>query len=288
MKAFFLKRLLIAELLHPFYYRNFFRTAYTEEPFLLLPRIRSLSGHAVTICDSWLEVRHPVRLARKMDSSPIGSQLKDCHLFTDSECAECFPLVVKREDLLFSNLDVQELPVGKYIVRWKRSPDEQGLSEEEGGTEETVLAKSTFEVGSVKVGRSSLSVSAELPAFGVVRVPMRLGYVLTNRTDRILEFAVQIEPSDAFKFSGNARLTVKIVPHGSYRLDYILLPESPGEAVRLPRLKLTSLRIAQITEDLSAALNRMLPSTIIGNQACLIFFINVVTCFSSIFLSSKH
>ena len=54
--------------------------AHTDETFLLSPRLRSLTPHVLNMVDSWLELRHPVRL---FNETP--SQLADCVLYKDSE-----------------------------------------------------------------------------------------------------------------------------------------------------------------------------------------------------------
>ena len=46
------------------------------------------------------------------------------------------------------------------------------------------------------------------------------------------------------------------------QLDYVLYPLLAGESVSLPQLKLTSVRLAQLTEDLEVTLKRLLPRKI--------------------------
>ena len=77
-------------------------TAFTDEPFLILPELKSLSGHAVKIVDSSLEVRFPVR---KM--FPVASQLSGCVFEKDSVGSECFTLVVHKKDLIKDQVTFQ-------------------------------------------------------------------------------------------------------------------------------------------------------------------------------------
>ena len=141
--------------------------AHTDETFLLSPRLRSLTPHVLNMVDSWLELRHPVRL---FNETP--SQLADCVLYKDSEsryavvdyssnfcmylspekfiqnihasiqriCRESYPLIVKAADLV-SSLDVQEFGVGKYVVKWAR----------EG---ESWTTTTTFELSPLKVSKN--------------------------------------------------------------------------------------------------------------------------------------
>ena len=91
-------------------------TAFTDEPFLLLPEIKSLSEHDLVVLDSWLEPRAPVRLVG--GASP--SQLTGVEVTKDAVCRECRPLIIKAEDLPSNCLDVQDLSLGKYVVKWRR------------------------------------------------------------------------------------------------------------------------------------------------------------------------
>ena len=150
-------------------------------------------------------------------------------------------------------LDIQDLPIGRYVVQWKRNDNcEQEIES---------YAKTTFEMPIVKVAVSSLYITSELPPYGVVRTPLTLSYNLTNRTDLLQELLVIMEPSDAFMFSGNKQLHIKILPGRSYKLNYVLYPLLPGESVILPQLKLSSIRLT-LTEDLSSTIQRLVPKSI--------------------------
>ena len=48
------------------------------------------------------------------------SQLSGVEVTCDSICQECHPFVVKSDDLSSSCLDVQDLPLGKYVIKWRR------------------------------------------------------------------------------------------------------------------------------------------------------------------------
>ena len=86
------------------------QTAYSDEAFLLLPEVKSLSKHAIRIIDTSVELRSPIR---KMGKQP--SQLKQCTLYHQSICNECFALKVT---IPSGSLDVQELIIEKYIIKW--------------------------------------------------------------------------------------------------------------------------------------------------------------------------
>ena len=75
--------------------------AYTDEPFLLLPMIKSLSCHPIKIVNSWLEAKHPVEICNK---EKMPSQLAECLFNKDSIGTECFPLIVRKDSLTATNL----------------------------------------------------------------------------------------------------------------------------------------------------------------------------------------
>ena len=133
-----------------------------------------------------------------------------------------------------SSLDVQDLTLGKYIIKWIR---EDEASANKNDTEEELLAVSTYELQSVRVCQSSLYAEAYLPAFATARIPFGLEYVLKNKTDVMLEFNLAMEPSEAFMLSGNKQQHFKIPPGASYKLNFVLYPLLAGEAVALPRLR---------------------------------------------------
>merc|ERR1712126_442410 len=146
-------------------------TAFTDEPFLLLPEIKSLSEHDLVVMDSWLEPRAPVRLVGGGASPP--SQLTGVEVTKDAVCRECKPLIIKAEDLPSNCLDVQDLSLGKYVVKWRRREGSFDDSEEDRN-DSAAAAVSDFDMTTLKVSKSSVYVTASLPPYGVVRTPMHL------------------------------------------------------------------------------------------------------------------
>jgi len=234
-------------------------SAFTDEPFLILPQIKSLSPHDLLVLDSWLEPRAPVRFVGEGDRV---SQLSGVEVTCDAICQECHPLVVNSEDLPSSCLDVQDLSLGKYVIKWRRMKTIGDQIDNEDSESNAAAAVSDFDMKSVKVTTSSIYVSAQLPSYGVVRTPMHVRYELTNRTDKVQEFSCLMQPSEAFMFSGNKQHNMKVLPMATCQLDYVLYPLLAGESVSLPQLKLTSVRLAQLTEDLEVTLKRLLPRKI--------------------------
>jgi hypothetical protein len=168
--------------------------AFTDETFLLSPKLKSLTPHVLHVVDSWVELRHPVRLEEE-----TPSQLAGCVLYKDSVSRECYPLVVRQKELV-SSLDVQEFVLGKYVVKWTRE------GEEAGGN----VTTTTFDLSTVKVCLSSLYATASMPSHGIVRTPLMLKYTLFNRTEKVQEYALNIETSESFMTSGNKQLHFKV------------------------------------------------------------------------------
>ena len=220
----------------------------------------------MTVLDSWLEARPPLRLLDEKTERPPASQLKGCRLGEASEAREMFTAVVRRRDLL-SSLDVQEIGLGKYVVKWRRSAGEEEEDESRSGLTTTT----TFDLPPCRVRLSGLHASASLPSHGVVRTPMSARLSLRNRTDRAMEFALSVDPSEAFMLSGNKQLQAVRVPPGGgeARMDFVLYPLVAGEAVELPRVRLAPARISQgaaaaamAQDNPQAVMDRMLPRTI--------------------------
>ncbi len=234
--------------------------AYSDEPFLLLPELKSLTSHSIHILDSTVEVRHPIR---RVDNS-LPSQLRGCTMYHESVGNECYALEIGRKDLTSAtSIDMQDLVVGKYVVKWVRVENIQNKDEAEL---QEMAAVSTFELQSVTVCQSSLFAAAKLPPYAVARTPFGVTYSLVNRTDIVLEFNLTMESSEAFMLAGNKQQHFKIPPGRTHDLNYVLYPLLAGEAVALPRPKLNSLRPALPHDDVGATLQRLLPSHITGKQ----------------------
>ncbi len=180
------------------------------------------------------------------------SQLKNCKIYQDSLGQECFAV---KASTASSSLEVQDMTLGKYLITWARL---------EAENLEEMAATSTYELSSVKVCQSSLYAEAKIPAFAVARVPFGVVFSFTNRTEVVLEFNMMMESSEAFMLSGNKQQHFKIPPKDTFDLHYVFYPLLAGEAVPLPKPKLTSLRPALPHDDVGAALQRLLPSSILS------------------------
>ncbi|TRY69565.1 hypothetical protein TCAL_07632 [Tigriopus californicus] len=226
---------------------NTIKKVFTDETFLLCPQVKSITHHGIAILDSNVDIRPPMQLF-----NPTPSQLSQTNLYHHSIGQELYPLIVRRENLL-SGLDVQELVVGKYTLKWCR----------EGNEAQPHLASTTsFELPTVPVHLSSIFVSCDHPAFGRARSPFTLTYNLFNRTEKVQEYTLTIETSEAFMMSGNKQLSLKVFPMRTHSLSYILYPLVAGDNVTLPTLRLSSARVAQV-QDANEVLDRLLPKTIV-------------------------
>ena len=217
---------------------------FADEPFLLNPRMKSLSPHPIVVRDTFLDLKSDGFLRKS--GNKFRSQLKNCELQRGVQVRESHSALVKKEDLI-AGLDSQEMSLGKYLVKWRRKDSD-------------IDAETAFDLSDVKVALSGFFAKAVLPAFGAVRTPLNALYELTNSTDKVQEFSLSVEPSESFMLSGNKQLHFKILPQMSYKLSYVLYPLIAGESVALPALKLTPARVAQ--GDVSEALERLLPKTI--------------------------
>ena len=65
-------------------------TAYSDEPFLIVPEVKALSSHSLRILNSSVEVRPPMK---SLNRSTI-SQLAGCTMYKDSVANECYAIQV--------------------------------------------------------------------------------------------------------------------------------------------------------------------------------------------------
>lgn len=223
------------------------KKVFTDETFLLCPQVKSITEHGISILDSGVEIRPPMQLF-----NPTPSQLAQTNLYHNSIGRELYPLIVKRKNLL-SGLDVQELVVGKYTLKWCREGNE---------TQSHLASTTSFELPTIPVHLSSIFVSCDHPAFGIARSPFTLTYNLFNRTEKVQEYTLTIETSEAFMMSGNKQLSLKVIPMQKHSLSYVLYPLVAGDNVSLPTLRLKSTRVAQV-QDANEVLDRLLPKTIV-------------------------
>ena len=119
------------------------------------------------------------------------------------------------------------MALGKYHLYWKRKSSD-------------IINESIFELPSIKVSRSFMSLKYELPAFGILRTPTEAAFEILNLTSNLQEYSLTMEPSESFMFSGPKQLRVKVFPHDRTRIRYVLYPLLAGNLV-LPRLKILPL-----------------------------------------------
>ena len=87
--------------------------------------------------------------------------------------------------------------LGKFYLKWKRKSS-------------TIENEVSFDIESVTLVNGQLDLSCELPGYAVLRRPITVTYGLENKTDVLQEYAVTMEPSDSFMFSGPKQLKLKV------------------------------------------------------------------------------
>lgn len=123
--------------------------------------------------------------------------------------------------------EVETVSLGKFVLNWKRKSSE-------------IINTTSFELPSVKVHSSFLSLRCDLPPFGVLRTPAGAVYVLENKTSLVQEYSLTMEPSDSFMFSGPKQLRIKVFPLDQCRIQYLFYPLLTGNLV-LPKLRILPL-----------------------------------------------
>ena len=68
----------------------------------------------------------------------------------------------------------------------------------------------SYDIETVTLVSGQLDLTCELPGYAVLRRPITVTYCLENKTDVLQEYAVSMEPSDSFMFSGPKQLKLKV------------------------------------------------------------------------------
>lgn len=119
-----------------------------------------------------------------------------------------------------------------------------------------VVTELTFP--SVTVESVPFTIQTDLPAYGCVQMPLNVSYLVRNRTFQVQEVEVNVEPSDAFMYSGHKQIQFRLLPSGDHRLKFSLYPLSAG-FLTLPKLHFNLPRF-QVSWDEQA--QKMIPTNV--------------------------
>uniref|UniRef100_A0A8C4PYM1 Trafficking protein particle complex subunit 11 n=1 Tax=Eptatretus burgeri TaxID=7764 RepID=A0A8C4PYM1_EPTBU len=201
---------------------------YSDDPFLLQTNILSLSPWPITIARGCFQLQPPM-------ASPDGdpaSQLKQDEIGSDCCCLQCPPVPDGQSGIA----------MGTYTIFWKRF----------------FACGSSVLFDEKCLLCSSVLVFTEMPAFGRVREVLPVRFQLHNRTAFVQEVEATVTASDAFMFSGNKLVRLRILPGCEQELLYNLYPLMLGFQA-LPQLLLRLLHFPGATNE---ALHRLLPTHI--------------------------
>eukprot|EP00002_Diphylleia_rotans_P036482 TRINITY_DN8040_c0_g2_i5.p1 TRINITY_DN8040_c0_g2~~TRINITY_DN8040_c0_g2_i5.p1 ORF type:complete len:784 (+),score=158.51 TRINITY_DN8040_c0_g2_i5:76-2427(+) len=121
------------------------------------------------------------------------------------------------------------IPLGLIKLFWRRASSE---------TEENVAL---LQLPQVSVSKNLLDVEVDIPPTASVAVPLLVHINIKNNTGLVQDLSLNATDSEAFIFSGTRSAKFSIIPHGSRRVSFVLVPLATGHAV-LPKVQLTSLR----------------------------------------------
>ena len=124
-------------------------------------------------------------------------------------------------------LDSESINLGRFCLFWRRKSSE-------------IVNETVFDLQSVKVSRSFLSLRFILPPFGILRTPAEVLYELENKTGEVQEYSLTMDPSDSFMFSGPKQLKIKIFPKDTCEVRCLLYPRITGNLF-LPKLRIVPL-----------------------------------------------
>jgi len=190
----------------------------TDQHFLIVPKVTCISTHGLTLINTRMEARPPLQVVKEQQPCEEMTELREGFLFEEN-----FTAVVPHRNL-FTQYETETVHLGKLHLYWRRWGHE-------------VVNETIFELSNVTVGKSFMSLECVLPPFGVLRTPSSINFELTNKTNEVQEYALTMEPSDAFMFSGPKHLRLKVFPRDTCRVHYMLYPLLVGSLI-LPKLKI--------------------------------------------------
>jgi len=199
------------------------KTVYLDENFSIVPKVTCCSPHQLQILDSRLETRSAVAVSEPTHSLSNTALTKFCSV------SQMFPAMLNKSKMITMK-DTENL--GKFYLKWRR-------------TDSDITNETSFELQTIHVADTFLSLTCKMPGFGVLRSPVTIQYIMLNKTAFIQEYSLIMEPSDSFMFSGPKQLKLKIFPHGSVCVRYLLNPLLSGN-LTLPKLKMVPLTSAGV------------------------------------------
>uniref|UniRef100_UPI00358EE0D2 trafficking protein particle complex subunit 11 n=1 Tax=Myxine glutinosa TaxID=7769 RepID=UPI00358EE0D2 len=212
---------------------------YSDDPFLLQTNILSLSPCPITIARGCFRLQPPMASPDGDPASHLKQvQLQKDEIGSDCCCLQCPPVPDGQSGVA----------MGTYTIFWKRS----------SAAPNDPLVTTVLTLPHVIVETIPLYVHAEMPAFGRVREVLPLRFQLHNRTAFVQEVEATVTASDAFMFSGNKLVRLRILAGCEQELLYNLYPLMPGFQA-LPQLLLRLLHFPGATNE---ALQRLLPTHI--------------------------
>ncbi|XP_046680192.1 trafficking protein particle complex subunit 11-like [Homalodisca vitripennis] len=207
---------------------------YAREPFLLTPQIDCLSPSPLIIQRTELQLASEVVLQQTTYQCQLaGATLREGEGGT---CITC--LMVKQSS-------EQPFSLGNFVIHWNR----------EGGEVSTLVVA----MPTVTVENCPLQLEMCVPAHGWVRTPLSIAYLVHNHTDSLLPVGLNMEPSEAFMFSGHKQMRVSLLPQSHQKFEYNLYPLLSG-LVALPQLKLSIPSDVATPQLVTELIDRAIPS----------------------------
>ncbi|CAG0917855.1 unnamed protein product [Notodromas monacha] len=167
-----------------------------------------------------------------------------------SECRYAVPLkpITPRA---FASSDGPATPaMASYIVHWNRASEENVPS-----------GVMIVPLPCPAVIECPLWLKLLSPSHGYLRSSISIAYMFKNRLDSVLDLSITVEASDAFMFSGQSQVKMRLMPKDETKLHYNLFSLLAGE-VALPKLKVECPGIPAYNPVFEALLYRSIPSKI--------------------------
>eukprot|EP00795_Rhopilema_esculentum_P015691 gene15691-6983_t len=163
-----------------------------KEPFLLFCKLGSAPRWPILIQSTYFDLNGKV--LRK--NGDVDGHLNDIEISEGNEATECHCLVTSAD-----SCRDEVVSFGDFVIEWKRTDSSINMP----------WVTTKVPLPDVVVAEVPIYIDTRIPSCGCVQEALPVTYKIYNRTDMVQEVEVEIEPSEAFMFSGNRQKTLNNV-----------------------------------------------------------------------------
>jgi len=204
------------------------------EPWVMRVEVRNNCPYPIEVVETALKLNENASCVRSTSDDIFGESTAPSILFALDKFTSWFRIT--------PNTVGQDVSIGQFEVKWKRSPHSEQLP---GADEdnERIVTNPTL-IPALTIERSPFSTKIIAPPRATMGTAIECTCEITNLTTRVEEFSFVLTDSANFLVSGTKSATFKIMPQSSYQFISNLIPLKCGK-VSLPSFQIASKRFAQ-------------------------------------------